>query len=297
MPSYPEIPVEAIAVDPAAFAAAMGEAGLVPALDRGAVISQTEARLRHLSAGGLLGLVHRPSVRIAAVVPDTAIGGAEIALSRSRGQAFGLTHTGYLLVPDVNDLAQLSLRVHRIMGGVAVRVRRAGLRPFLRAADDVLPQALVKELFGEYAVERVGGTVAIDRQWVRRMIVTRNVPVLGSVTCNRGVLADLMAVTSELARRGLAHLVDTVDFHRNGGCFNPRTVRGGNGELSRHAWGIAVDINVAANALGGNGHQDPRLVAAFARHHFTWGGHWLRPDPQHFEWVGSVPAYTETATG
>ena len=59
--------------------------------------------------------------------------------------------------------------------------------------------------------------------------------------------------------------MDTADFVREGGCFNPRVARfSDGGTLSSHSWGIAVDINVNVNPLGGKPHQDPRLVAIMA---------------------------------
>ena len=82
--------------------------------------------------------------------------------------------------------------------------------------------------------------------------------------------------------------MNTADFQYEGGCFNPRIARfSDGGSLSSHSWGIAVDINVNKNPLGGKPHQDPRLVAIMAEHGFTWGGLWLRPDGAHFEWVGT----------
>jgi hypothetical protein len=167
------------------------------------------------------------------------------------------------------------------------------VRPFLRAADDVVPQALIKARFGEFAIRRTAGGFAIDPAWVSAHIVTRQVPTLGSITCNRAVVADVDATMRDLRARGLGALIDAGDFHRNGGCFNARLLRGSTDSISRHAWGVAIDVNVAANPLGARSRQDPRLIAAFERHHLTWGGGWLRPDPQHFEWVGDVPAYTE----
>ena len=56
------------------------------------------------------------------------------------------------------------------------------------------------------------------------------------------------------------------------------------GQLSLHAWGVAIDINAAANPFMGRSRQDPRLVRTMQRHGFTWGGEWpTRPDPMHFE--------------
>jgi hypothetical protein len=272
----------------------MGAPGLAASLARGAVVSTTESRLRHVGAGGSLRLVGGRSLTVAAVVPDAVIGGYEVALSRARGTALGVMRTGYLLVPGVASTNRALAMVRPILGSTAVRVRRAGVRPFLRAADDVVPQGLIKARFGEFAIRRTTGGFAIDPAWVRAHIVTRQVPILGSVTCNRAAVADLDATMRDLSARGLAALVDVTDIHRNGGCFNARLLRGSTDSISRHAWGVAIDVNVAANPLGGRSRQDPQLIAAFERHHFTWGGGWLRPDPQHFEWVGDVPAYTET---
>jgi hypothetical protein len=290
---YPEIPAETIAVDPDAFAAAMGQRQLATSLAHGAVLSQTASRLRRARAGATLQLADGRHIAVTAVVPDIDIGGYEIALSRAHGVGLGVSRTGYLLVRDVRNLTRLARQVHLLLGPTAVRIRRAGVRPFLRAADDVLPQALVKARFGEFALRRSGTGFMLDPDWVSGHIVTTKVPILGSVTCNRAVMKDLSAALTDLEQHGLSDLIDVADFHRYGGCFNPRPLRGGGGEISRHAWGIAIDVNVAANPLSGPEHQDPRLITTFERHHFTWGGHWLRPDPQHFEWVGDVVAYTD----
>jgi len=85
----------------------------------------------------------------------------------------------------------------------------------------------------------------------------------------------------------LGATVHSADFAYEGGCYAPRIARFSNGgSVSAHSWGIAVDINVDVNPLGGKPRQDPRLVAIMTAHNFTWGGRWLRPDGAHFEWVG-----------
>ena len=57
--------------------------------------------------------------------------------------------------------------------------------------------------------------------------------------------------------------------------------------LSRHAWGVAVDLNADDNPHGARSRQDRRLVETFADHGFTYGGFWLVPDAMHFEYVGN----------
>jgi hypothetical protein len=53
--------------------------------------------------------------------------------------------------------------------------------------------------------------------------------------------------------------------------------------LSYHSWGIAFDVNVATNYRGETPRQDPRLVRILARWGFQWGGTWIVPDGNHFE--------------
>jgi hypothetical protein len=125
---------------------------------------------------------------------------------------------------------------------------------------------------------------------VRRYIVTRRVPILGSVRCHRAMVPHLRAALGELARRGLSGLVDAGDF---AGCYAPRRIQP-RGQLSLHAWGLAVDLNASRNPFRGRSHQDRRLVRTMERHGFTWGGRWpTRPDPMHFELRGGPQAASE----
>ena len=281
------VPVEAIAVDRQAYGGAVGRAGarLGTMLGRGVVLSATGARLRGLDEGDRLRLAGGVALQVAGVVDDRLLGGYEALLPLEIGQRLHLDHAGYLLLRPRGSRSGLEASLRRLLHGRALRFRVYGQRPFLRAGDAVLPLAQVKARFGEFTVPSLR-RVEPDRAWVAANIVSRRVPLLGQVRCHRLVVADLAAAMAELQRRGLARLVDVADFHRQGGCYVPRQLRGGQGQLSRHSWGIAVDLNVAANPLGGSPHQDPRLVQVMARHGFTWGGRWLRTDGGHFEWVG-----------
>jgi hypothetical protein len=285
---YPFVPVETMAADSKAYASALGRQGGAVArmLSRGVVLSRTGAELRRLRVGDRLQLSGGPALLVSGLVDDALIGGYEAALDRDAAARYGLRKATYLLLRPRGTRAGLEAAVRKLIPGRALRFRVPGERPYLRAGDGVLPLGQVKARFGQFAMRASGSAVAIDPHWVQANIVRGTVPVLGAVRCHRRVMGDLAAAMTELEHTGLAGLVDVGDFHRHGGCFNARTLRGGNGELSRHAWGIAVDLNVAANPLGARPRMDRRLVQVMARHGFTWGGSWLRPDGGHFEWVG-----------
>ncbi len=111
--------------------------------------------------------------------------------------------------------------------------------------------------------------------------MTVDLPLVGSVRCHRAVVEPLRGALGELDDEGLDHLVDADGF---AGCHNPRLIAPG-GAVSRHAWGVAVDLNAGVNPTGTRSAQDPRLVETFGRWGFTWGGFWLVPDPMHFEYL------------
>jgi hypothetical protein len=87
---------------------------------------------------------------------------------------------------------------------------------------------------------------------------------------------------AELEASGLGGLVDPSDY---AGCHSARLMSPG-GPVSRHAWGMAVDLNASTNPFGAPPAQDPRLVEVMERHGFTYGGRWPTPDAMHFEYRG-----------
>jgi D-alanyl-D-alanine carboxypeptidase len=286
------IPLEAIGFDPATYPA------LLPASDRAAfrrlrpgevLLGTTSARLRRLGPGGRLRLDRAPGDRegrwltVAGVVDDTLVGAAEVALTLAGARTTGVTADRYLLAAYRGQRTAVAMAVRRILpAGLPARLRGPGETPFFRAGDAVLPQAMVKERFGEFAWRPAPADGFIqDPAWQAANLATTRVPILGRVRCNRVLLPALAGAMGELRQRGLARLVDPKAY---AGCWNPRLTRSGSG-VSRHAWGAAVDLNIAGNPTGLASAQDPRLVEVMERWGFTWGGRWLIPDPAHFEWL------------
>jgi hypothetical protein len=151
----------------------------------------------------------------------------------------------------------------------------------------VLSGQAVSDTVGTFSyVPHPDGTVTPDPAWVHRYIRTESVPILGRVTCNKGVLPQLRGALTEVARRGLADAVHPSEY---GGCYSPRFIAHDPAKgLSLHAWGIAVDLNVPGNQRGTRGEIDRRVVAIFKRWGFAWGGDWSYTDPMHFEMAAVV---------
>ncbi|HEX8134050.1 MAG TPA: hypothetical protein VF880_11565 [Actinomycetes bacterium] len=286
-PGYPVVPVEAMAVDPDAYAAAAGRPGarLAGMLDRGAVLSRTGAGLRHLRRGGLLRLAGGGSLKVAGVVNDELLAGYEVALDREVGRRHGLRRAGYLLVQPRGRLDGLESTVRALLRGRQLHFAVAGDQRFLRGGG-ALPLGLVKARFGEFALPslRHGGP---DPAWQQRRLVTTRVPLLGRVTCHRAVTRDLAAAMADLQRRKLGQLVDPAGFRRDGGCYRPRLLHDPNGKLTSHAWGIAVTLALAVDPAQRRPLVDQRLVRAMAGHGFILGAGLGGAGTADFQWVGA----------
>jgi len=285
---YPVVPVEAMAANRDAYAAALGKpAGhLAGMLRKGAVLSATGARLRGLRPGSQLRLHGGRRVAVTGVVADWVIGGYEVAVDRELGRRLKLERATYLLLRSRGPRPAFEAAIRRLVPGRALRFRAPGERSFLRAGDGALPLGLVKLRFGEFGVRSLSRPEP-DPRWVREHVVRAVLPVLGPVRCHRLIVPHLAAAMTEVKRLRLEQLVDVTDFHRRGGCFSPLRAHSGGAELSRRSFGIALGLNVAANPTGGKATTDLRLVRVLARHGFTWGGRWLRPAGSYYEWVGS----------
>ena len=141
----------------------------------------------------------------------------------------------------------------------------------------------------------------------------------GEIICNKAIAQDLVEIFYELYcneyQIDKIRLIDEYDADddlscadNNTSCFNFRTVYG-SGNLSKHALGLAIDINPFQNPYvtypngverisppGSEPYADrnsglPHMITEedlcyrlFRQHGFTWGGHWnTMKDYQHFQ--------------
>jgi hypothetical protein len=150
------------------------------------------------------------------------------------------------------------------------------------AQTAVLTDASVSDAVGHFTYTNgPDGTVVPDAHWVREYVRTEDVPILGTVTCNKAVLPQLRGALTEVQRLGLAHAIHPDEY---AGCYYPRYINRDPADgLSLHSWGIALDLNVPGNQRGTAGEMDRTVVAVFKRWGFAWGGDWSYTDPMHFE--------------
>lgn len=279
------IPLELIGIDPESYSQ------LVPVRDQArfrqlsagrALLGTTAARLRRLGPGAALHLSTGQSLTVEGVVDDRLIRSAEVVVTQATAHGLGIEDVRYALlaVRDQQVTRAISASAARYGG---VRAMELGRAPWNASWRSILPQVVIKERFGEFAFAPAENDwITVDPDWVQANIVTAPVPILGQVTCHRAMIPALAAAMADLEREGLAHTVVPDDF---AGCYAPGLIKAP-GNVSRHAWGLAVDINASRNPLGSPSQQDPRLVAVMERHGFGFGGRWGVPDPMHFEYHG-----------
>lgn len=256
-----------------------------------AAMGEITARLRGAMVGDVIDLEALDGrvvpIRIGAIVPDAELRWNEIWIGASVIPGLEIDRP-YSVMAWGTGGAPLKAAIRIWTSDPAVRVFD-GLGE--ASTDPVLPMAVVKERFGEFAVAPAGGdSVEVDRAWRDAWIVTVDFPIVGVTRCHRMVVPYIRAALDEVERSGLAGELDPNDFQVAGGCYNPRFNRGADPgySLSRHSWGIAVDFNPSSNPYGQEPTLSPDVVEIFRRWGFSWGGGWSVPDGMHFEWY-SLP--------
>ncbi len=281
-------PVELQAFDPeahAAFAPDEVAAALMALGEDEIALGHRSAAFRGIGIGGALRLEDGTLLTVASIVDDRWVGAAEAVTTSSDPVPLGADRPRYAIFRS-DAAAELLAEQLTALGEVSVKLRAETDAPVLRHADAVQPQIVIKTRFGEFAFRPAAGrSIEMDPVWVEEHIVTDVLPLLGETSCHRDFLALLRDVMTHLERTAPPGVIDPSAFL---GCWNPRMVSGRR-DLSRHAWGVAADINFF-NALDGPGSPvASELVAAMEAVGITSGHAWTVPDPGHFEWVGSGP--------
>jgi D-alanyl-D-alanine carboxypeptidase len=297
LPADSGIPMSTLSVDPNLIAATMGQDVATTLANGKIVLGRTAASIARIEVGDSLTLIGwngaRVTFDVGFVAEDASVSGVEVVLSLAQANSLAFNRPFSMRVwnfPDRASAEAIAQSLRSSWSLRAIRIRESWQTPLL---DDTIPQAKIKELLGSFWVARSASTEAIqiDPAWKRAHIAPVTLPLIGTIRCNTVVAAAARDAINDLVTAGLSALINAKDTRTKGGCFSARVTRTTTGtsghNLSRHTWGAALDINPSNNKFGGVSHMDPRVIEAFRRHGFAWGGTFLYPDPMHFEYIGA----------
>lgn len=287
------IPVDVTAVEPTdarAVLAAGDVRDAVAALQQGeALLTQSAADRHGVGAGAEVVLLGGHRLAVAGVVPDGTLSNGELLVHADDAAVLGMDPEGAVLVtPDASADETLARRLEAL-APANTRVRVDTVADGETAPENPLVLSLtdVKERFGEFSFrdDNPDRDIHPDPAWVAENITIEDVPIIGRIRCHRAIFDDLRQALQAIRDAGLEGELDNGKY---GGCYHPRRIGAGSESLSRHSWGIAIDLNVDFSVPGAGQEFHPGIIEAFANAGFRWGGLFLSPDNHHFEWVGDA---------
>ena len=253
------------------------------------VLTQTTATLHGVQGGDVLtvlgwdGAPH--DVVVGLVAPDDVVGGPELMIGPAVAGAVGLTRPSSVVIWGFRSRAEIDQQLAANgLVATSIRIRRSWDPP---DPDGVLSYAQIKLKFGEFAYS----DTAQEPGWVAAHLTRVSLPLGIRATCHDAAIPALQGALNEVAAAGLAGAIDVGNANTYGGCY------GGLGEvsplgsstggfLSKHSWGVAIDMNTVQNPEGAPPTMNCDVVRIFRKWGFAWGGNFIQGDGMHFEYVG-----------
>ena len=248
--------------------------------DNKIVISELTASRYELNVGDYVNLVGLNSeiipIEVGKVIKDSKIGWFEGVVNKDLGFKLGIYRNIQAIIWDSRINENFLIELHK---NINYRKVKLTFRENRVNKNWVLPTALVKETFGDFQIkERDGVWITTEPEWREENIQNKRMPILGITRCHRLMWEPLEGALNQILEEGLEKYLSIEEWRSSGGCYAPRRINRfeAGGSISRHAWGIAIDINTKSG-------YPPRIVEIFNDWGFAWGGTWTSPDEMHFE--------------
>lgn len=282
-------------VAPVAYIAAVGGQDMANAATDGYVLmGETSAGIRRAQVGDVLTLRDgrfRPKLfTVGAIVPDRFVDWGDFYMTDTTASVLGALPISRVTVTGMSSSKSViaAWKAKRFPIGSRFRLRTSWDRV---NPDGTLGTATTKKLLGELVYKpTTGSSMLVDATWTTKNIVWKKVyqGINLSNNCHKTVVTAIQSALSEIKAAGLSNAIDVRNSNRYGGCFVGRYNRFGGvfGSPSRHAWGMAFDINTATNPQGGVPQMNCSVVRIFRKWGFAWGGNFWPADGMHFEYVG-----------
>ena len=250
--------------------------------DNKLVVSTLTAERYGLSINDKLSLVGINSapleLEVGLIIKDSELGWFEGVVNKDVGFKLGIFRNIQAIIWDSQMNENHLIELHKNIKYKRVKITNKYEKNNPNK-NWVLPTALVKEMFGDFQIkERDGTWITTEPSWREKNIQVKRMPILGNTRCHRLMWEPLEGALNQILEEGLAYTLSVQDFKKSGGCYAPRRINrfDAGGSISRHAWGIAIDINTKSS-------YHPRVVEIFNSWGFAWGGTWTSPDEMHFE--------------
>ena len=244
------------------------------------IVSQLTADQYSINVGDKLVLVGMnelvTEIEVGDIVSDSEIGWFEGLVSKEVGYELGINRNIQAIIWDTKVTENHFVELYRNIKYKQLRITFRDSKP---NKNWVLPTALVKNYFGDFQIKEKDGTwIIVEPAWRNENIERKEMPIIGRATCNKIMWKPLLGALNQVIDEGLEGTLYKEEFQKSGGCYAPRRINrfDAGGSISRHAWGIAIDINVKSG-------YHPRVVEIFNEWGFAWGGTWTSPDEMHFE--------------
>ena len=248
--------------------------------DNKIVISELTASRYELNVGDYINLVGLNSeiipIEVGKVIKDSKIGWFEGVVNKELGFKLGIYRNIQAIIWDSHIDENFLIELHK---NINYRKVKLSFRENRVNKNWVLPTALVKEMFGDFQIkERDGVWITTEPEWREENIQNKRMPILGITRCHILMWEPLEGALNQILEEGLEEYLIIEEWRSSGGCYAPRRINrfDAGGSISRHAWGIAIDINTKSG-------YPPRVVEIFNDWGFAWGGTWTSPDEMHFE--------------
>ena len=257
------------------------------------IVSEFTAEQYSINVGDTLVLVGMNEVtfeiEVGEIVPDAELGWFEAVVNKEVGYQLGINRNIQAIIWDNKVTENHFVELYKNIEYKQLRVTFKDAKP---NKNWVLPTALVKKYFGDFQIKEKDGTwIIVEPAWRNANIERKNMPIIGRATCNKIMWEPLLGALNQVIEEGLQNTLSKDEFQKSGGCYAPRRINRFNagGAISRHAWGIAIDINVKSG-------YHPRVVEIFNNWGFAWGGTWTSPDEMHFELRDLSPSISQTGS-
>ncbi len=244
------------------------------------VVSSLTSEQYQLEVGDIVNFVglnnEKIALEVGKVIKDSTLGWFEIVVNKEVGYKLGIFRNIQAIIWDSKVNENFFIELHKNIEYSKVKFTYKKSSP---NKNWVLPNALVKEMFGDFQIkERDGVWITTEPEWREENIQNKRMPILGITRCHRLMWEPLEGALNQIIEEGLEGYLSIEEWRSSGGCYAPRRISrfDAGGSISRHAWGIAIDINTKSG-------YPPRIVEIFNSWGFAWGGTWTSPDEMHFE--------------